>query len=108
MAFAVEWRHRDGSDALVVVDPTSRAVSDVATPDEVSLKAYLKVASSLTDWRKAVRWDALPRGEDADPDRWGELVLSRAESGEVTYIEPELFWEAVHRWFRSKGTDYTS
>jgi hypothetical protein len=52
-------------------------------------------------------WSPVNEG-NRDPDNWGELVLSRDVNGDVISIDPELFWERVHRHFRSKGTDFTS
>jgi hypothetical protein len=103
----VEWRFHDGADAIVLLDASAEAVSEVSTPDEVSLKAYLAVTGNLERWRSAMEWQPITGG-GCDPDAWGELVLSRADSGEVIDVDPELFWERVYARFRSRGVDYNS
>jgi hypothetical protein len=107
MAMSVEWRIRDRAEALVLVDPSSRAVSEVPAPDAEVLKSYLAVTGTLDGWRRSMAWMPVD-GDDRDPERWGELVVSRAENGEVTFVAPELFWEGIHRWFRSRGVDYNA
>ena len=107
MTLTVEWRLRDGADALVLVDPSAESVSEVATPGESELKAYLAATGNLQQWRSAISWHSAGE-EDRDPNAWGELVLSRADSGDVIYVHPELFWSGVYRWFRSRGLDYNS
>jgi hypothetical protein len=34
------------------------------------------------------------------------LIVARANTGELIWIEPRLFWEGVYLWFRSRGVDY--
>jgi hypothetical protein len=106
VTISVEWRLQDGRETLVLVDPDSGTVSQ-ATPDPTSLKAFLAAAGTLEGWQKAMTWSPVNEG-NRDPDNWGELVLSRDVNGDVISIDPELFWERVHRHFRSKGTDFTS
>ncbi len=107
MEVTVEWRYREGTDVLLMVDPELRAVSEAQPVDEAALKTYLAVAESLPGWQRAITWTSVD-GADPDPERWGELVISRNGNGDVTYISPELFWERVHRRFRARGGDYTS
>ena len=102
---SVEWRLRDGADALLRVDASERAVSEVSPPDEATLKSYLAVTGTVDVWRSWMAWRPVDGG-GRDPDEWGELVLSRADNGEVISIDPELFWERVHRLFRSRGVDF--
>lgn len=107
MPMTVEWRLRNGTDALVLVDPDSGTISEVPAPDGAILKAYLAVTGTLAGWQTSMAWSAVDSG-NRDPDNWGELVLSRGDNGDVISIDPELFWERVHRWFRSHGVDYNS
>src|SRR5487761_188624 len=107
MAMRVEWRIDQGADTIVLVDPSAETVSEVLTPDEGAMKAYLAVTGNLERWRSSMAWRPI-EGEDRDPDAWGELVLSRADSGQVIHVNPDLFWEGVYRWFRSRGVDYNS
>jgi hypothetical protein len=41
-----------------------------------------------------------------DPAAWGHLVIARGASGEVLTMDPELYWEGIYAWFRSRGVDY--
>ena len=106
MAVSVEWRIHDGSDAIVVVDPTAR-VAEVVIPDAGVLKDYLAVTGHLERWRKWTGWRSVD-GEERDPEAWGEVVIGRAASGEVLNVDPELFWEGIRRWFRAHGGDYNT
>ena len=103
MTIDIEWRSRDGSDAIVLVDSNAE-VSEVCAPNAASLTDYLAVTGNLGQWRTSLSWDPV---QDANRDArgWGELVLSRRDSGEITFMDPELFWEGIYRWFRSRGVD---
>ena len=103
MVTSVEWRVSYGTDAIVVVDGGALRVSEVATLDEDVLKDYLTVTGDLNSWRKWRGWQTV-EGDD-DPEAWGDLVLGRSDDGEVFYVNPDLYWEGIRRWFRSRGTD---
>src|SRR4051794_16397655 len=104
MAVRVEWRLREGADALLLLDESERAVSEVCPPDQSMLQSYLATAETAETWK---HWDAWrPVAGGRDPEAWGDLVLSRAESGQILSIDPELFWAGVYRWFRSRGVDF--
>jgi len=107
MAMSVEWRFHDGADAIVLVNAPSSSAVEVTTPDDGALKAYLAVTGNLESWRSSMRWRPV-NGDRSDPNAWGELVLSRSDGGEVTYVDPELFWDGVYRRFRSRGVDYNT
>ena len=107
MALSVEWRVREGADAIVVVDAGAQTVAEVITPDADLLKDYLAVTANLQRWRTWTGWRPV-EGGDREPEAWGELVLGRTESGEVVTVDPELFWTGVTRWFRSRGVDYNT
>ena len=106
MALNVEWRFQDGSDAIAMVDPDG-IVAEVAAADEIVLKDYLAVTADLTHWRKWPGWHHAA-ADKRKPEAWGELVMERSENGDVLSIDPELFWERVYRWFRSRGIDYNT
>ena len=105
MAMSIEWRLRDGTDALLMVDASASAVSELSPPDDGVLKSFLAVTGTAEAWQSWTEWHAVD-GDGRDPDEWGDLVLSRADHGEVISIDPELFWERVHRRFRSRGVDF--
>ena len=107
MALTVEWRLNQGTDSIVVVDGNDDAVSEAMTPDAGVLKDFLAVTSNLERWRQWPGWHSVDRG-DRDPRGWGDLLIARKDDGEVIDVHPELFWEGVRRWFRSRGVDYNT
>ena len=106
MASNVEWRVQDGADVIAMMD-SDGSISQVAIPDETLLKDFLAVTSDLTQWRKWTAWHSVA-GDKRDPEAWGALVMERSEDGDVVNVDPELFWERVYRWFRSRGVDYNT
>jgi hypothetical protein len=103
MTMDIEWRNRNGEDAILLVD-SSAEVSEVCAPNDASLTDYLAVTGNLSQWRNSLTWHPV-QGPPRDARGWGELVLSRRDSGEITFMDPELFWEGIYRWFRSRGVD---
>lgn len=99
----IEWRNRNGADAIILVD-SSAEVSEVCTPNAASLTDYLAVTGNLSQWRASLAWHPV-QGAKRDAQGWGDLVLSRRDNGEITFMDPELFWEGIYRWFRSRGVD---
>ena len=55
-------------------------------------------------------WENGPKiGEGKlSPESWGQLIISRSETGEVIDMDPEKFWDGIYLWFRSRGGDYTT
>ncbi len=104
---SVEWRHKRGDDAIIHIDPSVESVTEEATADADGLKAYLAVTGDLGGWHRSIDWRPV-NGGLRNPSEWGDLVLSRTDAGEVIFVDPELFWDGVYRWFRSRGVDYTS
>jgi hypothetical protein len=104
---SVEWRVRDGDDVIVQVGPGPEVVANVQAVDAPALKAFLAVTGNLDWWRGALGWSATA-GAERGMDRWGALVLSRTDDGDVTFVDPERFWDGVYRWFRSRGVDYNT
>ena len=101
MAVRVEWRTRgDMDDTLLVVDDddTVRQAVPAAAP---VLRDFLNDMVGLDAWQQgpAVAEDR------RSPAAWGELVIARARTGEVLTMDPELFWEGIYLWFRSRGVD---
>jgi hypothetical protein len=100
----VEWRVDREADAILIID-SSDQVAEVVQPDEGILKDYLSVSSSLAAWRGWDGWRTVA-ADGRDPESWGELIMGRADNGDVITVDPELFWERVYRWFRSRRQDY--
>jgi hypothetical protein len=105
MTITVEWRVGPGSDAILTIDPFD-GVAEVVQPNESILKDYLSVSSNLATWRNWAGWQSVD-ANNRDPEAWGELVMGRADNGDVLDVDPELFWEQVYRWFRSRRMDYS-
>jgi hypothetical protein len=106
MVASVEWRINDGTDAIVVVDAIALKVSEVTTLDAEILKDYLNVTGDLEAWRKWAGWQ--PIEGNGDPEAWGALIIGRNDDGEVFYVNPDLYWEGIRRWFRARGTGYNA
>ncbi len=101
VALSAEWRTAPSGDTILIVgeDALVRAACQVDVP---VLRKFLTDMGDLQQWvgdqpvGKALR----------SPEAWGEPVISRAYSGEVLILDPELFWDRIYRWFRSRGLDY--
>jgi hypothetical protein len=101
---SVEWRLRDGEEVLLLVDEGRGGVLAHARAEEELLKSFLAASGRGDIWRAWAAWQPAD-DERRDADVWGELVLSRADGGEVRTIAPELYWDGIYRWFRSRGVD---
>jgi len=101
---SVEWRLDDGQEALLLVDDIQACVLAYARAEEGLLKSFLAATARADAWRAWTAWQPVAE-ERRDAKAWGELVLSRADGGEVLTISPELYWDGVYRWFRSRGVD---
>jgi len=106
MTSRIEWRTKgEGKDALLFVRDYGEA------PDTV-MKTWTANPGLLTDFlndmaelqTEGVRLETDAR--ERDPGQWGKLVLSRAErGGDVLEIAPEIYWDGIYYWFRSRGRD---
>lgn len=101
MSRRIEWRTPpNGADALVAVEDAGGTVVQ-AWPAEPSLVAdFLNDMAALRDGGKSGMDVA-----DADPGRWGELVIARSADGDVLFIDPERYWNGIADLFRSRGDD---
>jgi len=106
MTARFEWRTRGaGSDVLLLVTDCGEAGDTVMTswPADRAL-----LADFLNDMQ---RLDSTPvrlqsAVDQRDPEQWGKLVLSRASpGGDVLTIDPEVYWDGIYYWFRSRGLD---
>lgn len=102
MAVRVEWRTRgEKDDAILVVDDADNTVRQGLRADPEVLHDFLNNMADLDRWQRLQ-----PVGNDKRiPEAWGELVMARAPTGEVITMDPELFWEGIYLWFRSRGVD---
>ena len=106
MALRIEWRSRaEGDDTILAVEDGSNAV----------LKAWLADTDLLTDFlNDMVGLDLVgtePKSTNGvdysqrSPQEWGDLVISRSDTGDVLSIDPTLYWGGIAYWFRSRGRD---
>lgn len=101
MTLCIEWRLRPESDTVLVVNDEN--VVEVAIPaDAMVLSKMLTIPGDLSLWEGGKLIEAV----DRDPESWGELVISRSADGQILQMDPELFWNGVYEWFRSRGIDY--
>ena len=95
----LEWRSRsDGDDVVIAVDDRNNEVLRVWVADPEILTDFLndmEAISSLDD----------VKGTEPAPQNWGDLVLARSDEGDVLDIDPQLYWEGVSFWFRTRGAD---
>lgn len=101
MSLTIEWRIRPDSDTVIVVRDNN--VVEVAIPADATV-----LSKMLTDPGDLALWEGgkLLEAIDRDPASWGELVISRSEEGQILTMDPELFWNGIYEWFRSRGIDY--
>jgi hypothetical protein len=96
-----EWRTNGEHDAVIVVDDSDEVKEALlANPDVLS--TFLTDVADMGTWHGGHTVD----GEKRSPTAWGKLVIARAETGEVLTMDPELFWNGIYLWFRSRGVDY--
>jgi hypothetical protein len=106
MSTRIEWRTRGkGEDALLLVGEYGEAPDTVMktwAADPAVLTDFLNDMSSLDSPSPRLETDVNER----DPQHWGKLVLSRAQrGGDVLDIDPEIYWDGIYYWFRSRGLD---
>ena len=102
MTLRIEWRSRtEGDDALLAVEDDSNAVLSAWEADPALLTDFLNDMAGLDAHKGGISVDVSQR----DPEQWGELVIARSESGDVLSVDPQLYWEGVAYWFRSRGRD---
>jgi hypothetical protein len=103
VTLSAEWRTAPAGDTIVVVGEDGM-VQAACQVDVLILRKFLTDMGDLRQWvgdqpvEKALR----------SPGAWGDTVISRGNSGEVLTLDPELFWDRIYRWFRSRGVDYDS
>ena len=101
MSLTIEWRLRPDSDTVLVVSD-DKVVEVAIRADAMVLSKMLTIPGDLSLWEGGKILEAV----DRDPATWGELVISRSEEGQILTMDPELFWNGIFEWFRSRGIDY--
>ena len=98
----IEWRNRNHEDdALLTVEEDSNTVLDAWEADADSLADFLNNMERVD----AQRGRGVADSSQRDPQQWGGLVVARSDNGDVLSIDPELYWDRVTYWFRSRGSD---
>jgi len=77
-------------------------VRQALAADAAVLSNFLTDMGDLNTWRGGHPID----DDQRSPGAWGELVIARANTGEVITMDPERYWEGIYTWFRSRGVDY--
>ena len=104
MTLKAEWRTKGDSDSVLIVKADDNTVRQALAADSRRLKLLLTNPGDLSGWEGDVSIDEQGR----DPASWGALVIARADSGEIIWMDPDRFWGGVYSWFRSRGVDYNS
>ena len=101
MTMHVEWRTKgEINDTIILVDADQHKVNNALEANPKLLTTYLN-EMDLSNWQSG---DAV-QGNLTEPESWGELVMSRGAGGEIVDMDPELFWDGIYQWFRSRGID---
>jgi len=109
MALRIEWRSRaEGDDTILAVEEGSNAVVKAWSADTDLLTDFLNDVVGLDAYSDAKSDAKSTNGVDysqRSPQGWGELVIARSDTGDVLSIDPQLYWEGIAYWFRSRGRD---
>ena len=106
MTARIEWRSKGrGEDALVFA-------SQFGEDDNTALKMWDANPERLTDFLNDMKdFDvSITEGPEVpvdqrSPQDWGVLIIARSIDGDVLEINPELYWDGIYYWFRSRGVD---
>ncbi len=102
MALIAEWRADGEVETVLVVDDEDSTVLKALAADPTVLSNLLTDMGDLSAWQDGHSID----DDKRSPAAWGELVIARADTGEVITMDPERFWDGIYLWFRSRGVDY--
>jgi hypothetical protein len=101
VTLTAEWRTNSEFDSVLIVENEQTVRQALrATPDVLS--RLLTETGDLQAWHGGGTID----GDKQSLSAWGDLVIARAHTGEVLTMDPELFWNGIYQWFRSRGVDY--
>ena len=102
MALIAEWRANGEIEAVLIVNDEDNTVREALAADPAVLSNFLTDMGDLNAWQGEHPVD----GDKSRPEAWGDLIIARAQTGEVITMEPERFWDGIYHWFRSRGVDY--
>ena len=102
MALSAEWRNDGGIETILIVDDEDNTVRQALAADPAALSILLTDMGDLSAWKGGQAID----DDKRRPEAWGDLVIARANTGEVITMEPERYWDGIYYWFRSRGVDY--
>ena len=102
MALFAEWRTKDEVEAILIVDDGDNTVRQALVADASVLSNFLTGLGDLSAWRGGQPVE----GDQRSPAAWGDLIMARADTGEVITMDPERYWGGIYTWFRSRGVDY--
>ncbi len=102
MGLIAEWRTNGEFEAILIVDNEDNTVREALAADPAVLSNFLTDMGDLSTWQGGHSVD----DDKCSPAAWGELVIARANTGEVITMDPERFWDGIYAWFRSRGVDY--
>ena len=101
MPMSAQWRTDGEQDTVLIVDEDNQVREAVRANPEV-LSTFLNRVADLP----ALQAERSVPPDKLDPAAWGRLVIARGPAGEVLSMDPELYWEGIYTWFRSRGVDY--
>ena len=106
MTARIEWRTKGrGDDSLLFVREYGEAGDTVVKSWEADSGRITDFLNDMADLDTAAA-DLETDRHERDPLQWGELVLSRSQpDGDVLEVDPEIYWDKIYYWFRSRGTD---
>ena len=102
MALSAEWRADGEVETVLIVDDEDNTVRRALAAGPRVLSNFLTDMGDLSTWQDGQPVD----GDKNSPAAWGDLIISRASTGEVITMDPERFWDGIYFWFRSRGVDY--
>ena len=102
MALSAEWRTDGETETILIVDDEDNTVRQALPAGPAVLSSLLTNIGDLSSWQGGSAID----DDKRSPDAWGDLIIARADTGEVITMEPERYWDGIYYWFRSRGVDY--
>ena len=97
-----EWRTKgEGSDALIAVDDATNSVREIWDATAPLIEDFLNDMTEVLSETSSGNTEV----DEQDPEQWGVLVISRTDEGDVISVDPELYWNRIADWFRSRGSD---